>query len=303
MKKFVLIFFVLALASWSNIAIAQESSNNGYNPNSVHPIHEDDIMFKMRVWRRMALKEKQNQPFFAKGNEISKHIVNAAKAGILPIYKGDSLVNRMTKEEFLENLENPRLQDLDMGGGADDGWGDTSDDGWGDTSGGNDGWGDTGNSNATENEDSGTATESDPSLTQFRVSEISTLEIMEDMIFDKKRSVLVWDIQSIRLIIPGDLIPGGIERTVGVFKYKDLIDLFRSNPEQMIWFNRQNTAEHKNLADAFALRLFDARITRVSNPDGLTILDIYDNNARMGIIQSQQMEYELMEKEHELWSY
>jgi hypothetical protein len=297
MKKFVFITIGVALLAFIQPLKAQESSDNGYNPNSVYPIHEDDIMFKKRVWRRMDLREKQNQPFFASNNEITKHIVNAAKAGILPIYQGDSMVNRMTKEEFLEKLENPALQDMNMGG-ADDGWGDAGggDGGWGS----DDGWGDTAADDTAADEETAATEEVS---TQFLVREMSTLEIVEDMIFDRKRSVTNWDIQAIKIIIPAENFTAGVERTVGVFKYKDLIDLFRSNPDQMIWFNPQNSAEHKNLADAFALRLFSARIVKVANPNDDMIIDVYSESPKQGIMASQWLEYELMEKEHELWSY
>lgn len=290
MKKFVILTFGVALMVFVQPSRAQESANDGYNPNSVYPIHEDDIMYKKRVWRRMDLREKQNKPFFASNNEITKHIVNAAKAGILPIYKGDSMVNRMTKEEFLEKLEDPRLKDMNMG--ADDGWGDSGGDDWGS----DDGWGDTADDTATEEEESATTEVS----TQFTVRQMTTLEIVEDMIFDRKRSVTHWDIQAIKIIIPASEFTSGVERTVGVFKYLDLIDLFRSNPDQMIWFNPQNSAEHKNLADAFALRLFNARIIKVANPDDNFIIDTYSESPKQGIMASQWLEYELMEKEHEL---
>jgi len=295
MKKFVLLTIGFALMVFVQPLKAQESANDGYNPNSVYPVHEDDIMYKKRVWRRMDLREKQNKPFFASNNEITKHIVNAAKAGIIPIYQGDSMVNRLTKEEFLERLENPALQDMNMGG-ADDGWGDSGGDDWGS----DDGWGDTAADEPAEEESSASSSEVS---TQFLVREMSTLEIVEDMIFDKQRSVLVWDIQAIKIIIPAENFTSGVERTVGVFKYKDLLNLFRSNPEKMIWFNPQNSAEHKNLADAFSLRLFDARIVKVANPDDNMIIDIYNETPREGIMASQWLEYQLMEKEHELWSY
>jgi len=293
MKKFVLLTIGFALMVFIQPLKAQESANDGYNPNSVYPIHEDDIMFKKRVWRRMNLEEPQNEPFFASNNEITKHIVAAAKAGIIPIYQGDSMVNRMTKEEFLEKLEDPRLQDLNTGGG-DDGWGDSGGDSWGS----DDSWGDDTGGDSGEEESAATEVS-----TQFTVRQMSTLEIVEDMIFDRKRSVTHWDIQAIKIIIPASEFTAGVERTVGVFKYLDLIDLFRSNPEQMIWFNPQNSAEHKNLADAFALRLFNARIVKVANPDDNMIIDIYNESPKEGIMASQWLEYELMEKEHELWSY
>ncbi|RUA34925.1 MAG: gliding motility protein GldN [Bacteroidetes bacterium] len=293
MKKFVLLIIGALLMVFVIPVKAQESSNDGYNPNSVYPVHEDNIMFKKRVWRRMDLREKQNLPFFSDGNEITKHIIESATAGIIPIYKDDSLQNRKTKEEFLEDLENPQLQDLNAGGG-DDAWGSSGDSGWGN----DDGWGDTGGEEEEEEDTSGGEVD-----TKFTNRQVSMLEIVEDMIFDNQRSVLVWDIQAIKLVIPAENFTSGIEKVIGVFKYKDLVDLFRSNPEQMIWFNPQNSAEHKNLADAFALRLFSARIVKVANPSDNMIIDIYDESAREGIMASQWIEYELMEKEHELWSY
>lgn len=294
MKKFVLFIVVVALLMVFNVPVkAQESSNDGYNPNSIHPVHEDNMMFKKRVWRRMDLREKQNIPFFSSGNEITKHIIESAKAGIIPVYVDDSLQNRKTKEEFLEALENPQLQDLNAGG--DDAWGDSGGgDSWGDDS----GWGDSG---GDENDTEGDAT-TDEIDTKFTNRQVALLEIVEDMIFDNQRSVLVWDIQAIKLVIPADQFTSGIEKVIGVFKFKDLVDLFRSNHEQMIWFNPQNSAEHKNLADAFALRLFSARIIKVANPQDNMIIDVYEG-AKQGIMASQWIEYELMEKEHELWSY
>ena len=294
MKKFVLII-IGALMVLVIPTKAQESSNDGYNANSVYPVHEDNIMFKKRVWRRMDLREKQNIPFFASGNEITKHIIEAAQAGIIPIYQDDSLVTRRTKEEFLEALEDPRLQDINAGGG-DDAWGSSGGDDWGS----DDGWGDTGGDAAADEGQGDDIGEVD---TKFKARDVSILEIMEDMIFDKQRSVLVWDMQAVSLKIPAENYTSGIEKTIGVFKYIDLVDLFRSNPEQMIWFNPQNSAEHKNLADAFALRLFSAHIIKVANPQNNMIIDIYNSSAKEGIMASQWIEYDLMEKEHELWSY
>jgi len=299
MKKFVYVF-VLASVGFTGISVAQETQNTGYNPNSVYPIHEDDMMFKKRVWRRMDLKEKQNKPFFASKNEISKIIIDAAKAGIIPIYKNDSCTTRYTKEEFLENLENPQLKDLNAGTSGGDGWGDTGDSGGGDSWGSDDSWGDSGSSSSDSESSS---SDIGPVDTKFAPRDVSVLEIVEDMIFDNKRSVMVWDIQAIKLIIPAERFTAGIFREVGVFKYKDLVKLFRSMPEEAIWFNPQNSAAHKNLADAFALRLFNARITKVANPDDNAVIDIYNESPRQGILASKWMEYQLMETEHELWSY
>ncbi len=294
MKKFnyIIVFASLACLGVSGGAQAQEVAS-GYNPNSVNPIHESDIMFQKRIWRRMDLKEKQNRPFFANNNEITKIIIEAVKQGVLFPYMNDSLKSRMTKETFLDNLKIP-----EVGSGLSEeekalGFSEEKTDDWGG------GWGDEPKTDAA----TATASAAEDDF-YFLPQQVTVLEIMEDMIFDKKRSRLYWDIQSVKLILPPENFPeSGLLREVGVFKYKDLVALFKSMPEEAIWFNPQNSAAHRTLADAFALRLFHARIIKVANPKDEMIVDIYGNNPKDGIIASQKLEQDLIELEHNLWEF
>ena len=81
--------------------------------------------------------------------------------------------------------------------------------------------------------------------------QISKFRIMEDVIFDKRRSRLYHKVQSIQLLIPGSETLDQVELPLAVFKYKDLHKLFKENPDKAIWVNRYNSAENKNFADAF----------------------------------------------------
>lgn len=272
---------------------AQERASE-YNENSVHPIRESDIMLRKRIWRRIDLNEKQNKPFFSFNNEISKILVEAVKAGVLTPYVNDSLTTRMSREDFLQNLQLP-----DAGGGLTEeeiamGFGQEqqADDGW-DTGGG---WGD---------EPSADTAQADVSADEFLPREMNIIEIAEDMIFDKKRSRLYWDIQSVTLIIPGSnpSLGTGLQRAIATFRYKDMVELFRSMPGEAIWFNPQNSAAHLNLSDAFALRLFSGRIIKVANPEDNMIVDIYSKSPKEGLMASQWVEMELLELEHELWEF
>lgn len=299
MKKtgYVIVFCVLASMGLGSTGYAQEVASTGYNPHSINPIHESNIMYKKTLWRRMDLKEKQNRPFFAFNNEITKIIIEAVKAGVLRPYENDSLRTRMSKEQFLENMKLPEVggglteEEKELGFGADDagGWGDSG--GWGDETGG-------------EGTEATTEEAAAPEISnEFLANEVSVLEIKEDMIFDKKRSVMLYDIQSISLIIPAEKFETGLFRPVATFRYKDLVELFRSMPEEAIWFNPQNSAQHRNLADAFELRLFNGRITKLSNPQNLEIMDIYSSSQKEGLIKSLQIEQELIEFEHNLWEF
>ena len=129
---------------------------------------------------------------------------------------------------------------------------------------------------------------------------------MEDIIFDRRRSRLYYDIQGIQLIVPGAITTSTLDQSLGWLKYKDLEKLFRNNVQKAVWFNRQNTAQNKNFADAFLLRLFHGSIYKVQNPDDETLDDTYRNNARPyqeGIWAREWTEMMLMEKEHNLWEF
>jgi len=286
LKKLAPLFFLILFMS---VDVSAQEQASAYNENSVYPIPYVNQMYKRTVWRRMDLEEKQNQPFFSTNNEITRIIINAVKDGILDVYEDDSLNKKMSKEKFLENLKLPEVEEDAGFGGGGDGFG--GDSGWGDSGGGG-GWGD-------ESEESGSGI-SGPMY--YDASELTILNIQEDMIFDKVRSRLYYNIQSIEIVIPAEAVATGIEKSVGVFRFKDLERLFRSMPERAIWYNRQNTAHHRNLADAFLLRLFNARVYKVSNPRNDQIADIY-LDPKAALIKSQQIEHQLIEYEHNLWEY
>jgi hypothetical protein len=290
---------IIAAIAVANVANAQEKSNNGINPLSLRPVHESNVMFKTTLWRRLDLKEKENQPLFARGAEITKHLIDGVKAGVIEAYDNDSLSTKLTLEEF-----NKRLFKKFEGGGLsqeeiDAGFG-------GDTSGDDDGWGGGGAAEKkAEPKTSGTpAKPVDQSATggyEMFPSELGIIEIKEDWIFDKQRSRQYADIQSITVMIPAENSPEGLEKPLASFKYKELERFFRTNPN-CIWYNVANTAQHKNLADAFELRLFHGKIIRKSNISNKYLDQIY-KSPKEGLLKSQQLEYELMEFEHNLWEY
>lgn len=282
MKKALISTLILFLVGFMSLESSAQEERLTYNENSVYPIPFANEMYKRTVWRRMDLKEKQNRPFFSTSNEITRIIIDAVNDGLIYPYEDDSLNKRMSKEQFFENLKLPTDEPDDFGA-ADAGFGDDSG-GWG----GDAGWGD--------EESAG------PTIQYYDATQLNILRLKEDMVFDKVRSRLYWDLLSIEMIIPATEVATGIEKSVGVFRYKDLEPLFRSMPLRAIWYNRQNTAQHRNMADAFLLRLFQARVVKVSNPRNDWIQDISPDQ-RSALYKSQQEEYKLIEYEHNLWEY
>ena len=290
---------------------AQEKDNKGKNPDSVRPIDESNIMWKQRLWRRMDLNEKQNQPFFSKGNEITKYLMEWVQSGVLQPYKNDSLKTKITKEDFMKNLVMENVGNENALSDAEKAAGFGNESATGSTAGADDGWGDpkpktpataAGGTTPAANDGFSNPTPTSTDLNNlYYAKQLSILELREDAIFDKQRSRLYYDIQSITIIIPANMTTAGFDRNVGSFRYKDLDKLFRSNPN-CVWYNEQNEAQHKNMADAFDLRLFHARLTKNGNSKDDDLDTIY-GGSKQGLVQSQQLEYKLMEMEHNLWEY
>src|SRR6187401_1934334 len=110
MKKVILSIFLSAVAAASFAQEVQDLEVQ-YNPNSLNPIPLYEQHYKVRVWRNIDLREKQNKGFFAKNGEISKLVVDAVKSGELPdVYQNDSLTTKLSKEDFLGRLVSEQAQ-------------------------------------------------------------------------------------------------------------------------------------------------------------------------------------------------
>ena len=63
------------------LAVFAQPEEVQYNPNSLNPIPRYEHLFKLRVWRIIDLREKQNKGFFANNGQITKLITDAAISG------------------------------------------------------------------------------------------------------------------------------------------------------------------------------------------------------------------------------
>ncbi|MDX1629040.1 MAG: gliding motility protein GldN [Fulvivirga sp.] len=298
--KLIKIIAVVFVGVFTTPVLGQLSELDQYNPNSIEPIARYEHLFKRRVWVNVDLKEKQNKGFFARGGEITKFIVEAVKSGKLTdIYVNDSLSTKMTKDHFLEKMVYEKGMEVEA-------WDPNFEYYAGDQVKYN---GkvytaifDTNANPANTPED----WEETPGVGQdvlFLPQQISILQIMEDRIFDKRRSRLYYKVQSVKLIVPASETLDGVQLPIAVFKYKDLYRLFKEHPGEAIWINRYNSAENKNFADAMTLRLFRGTLFKFENPDDEPIVDMYPGNRMEAVMASEWWEMQLMEKEHNLWEY
>lgn len=265
------------------VQVLRAEDNGGYNPLSRRPIHLSDQMYRKTIWRKMDLREKQNLPLFAQGSELSLILMDAVKSGKVVPYTTDSLNRPMSIEQFTKAIAIPGAEkEEDDGFGDDAGFGDEEDDGGG--------WGD-----EAEEEEVDVASDYFP-------NQLFVIEIKEDMIFDKQRSRMYNDIQSLGMYVPAEQNVKGIEEPIAFFRYVDLVNNVFSEDPRAVWFNPQNDAAHRSLQDAFDLRLFSSYITKISNPKGDYLEDTY-GSPEEGVKASYKTMYDLLEFEHNLWEY
>lgn len=294
---------VLCALIGSPLAVFAQPDEIQYNPNSLDPIARYEQHYKLRVWRTIDLREKQNKGFFARNGEITKLIMDAAKSGeIAEIFASDSLKSKLTRETYLKGLVATQGQSfpawdpatsyflndvVSFNGNNYESQIDNN----------------VGVNPSTAKNGEWTVSTQGKSL-DYLASDVYRLNLAEDVIFDKRRSRLYYDIQALELQAFDQNT--GTFKSLGWFKYKDLEKVFRNNPEKAVWFNRQNTAQNKNYADAFLLRFFHGVIYKVENPDDFTLDDVYRANGRPyyeGVWARELKEMELMEKEHNLWEF
>jgi len=297
MKQFNKILVLIVLLSTLSVDNTHSQSFNerigaesdGYNPLSLRKVHESYLMWKKTLWRRVDLKEKQNKPFFARNREISKIIIEAVERGVLIPYNSDSVndSNVMSREEFVENiqqLDEETEEEEDFGFDLDDPF-------------------------AGFEEDDPFAEEAEEVVAGGPIfipkREFSIFEIKEDLYFDRIHSRIYFDIQAITMYLPGDSFynPAGFEKPIASFRFVDLYNLFKSMPKDAIWYNENNIAQHKNLGDAFLLRLFKGIIVKIANADDIRVSELYARSRKEGIMASFKVEQDLMEWEANLWEY
>ncbi len=296
MKRIILSSLILALGA--SEALAQ------------YPPRIEDHFWRRKVVNRIDLTEKINQPlvkrespFYTDESQFSEKdglimaLFNGLKAGKYVAYHPDSLAKPLSYEDVLARIQefDNKLTgevDLDEAEGGDGAGFDGTDPGFDSFSGEGDEWGDPTGEDFSDD----LSTEAVPApggaaagsyQGDFDSGPYETvLHFVEDRIFDKVRSDMVYDVQLIELIWtdPGETLP---EAKLCTFQYKDVIESL----EQVQWKNRFNDAEYKNLREVFELRLFHSYIVQVSGVGATTL-------------QEAELERQKMvEFEHHLWSY
>ena len=278
---------------------------------NVHPILEasrvpprvEDHFWRRKVVNRIDLEEKINVPLtqvedlniygnpaFGETKGVIAALINGLKSGKYLAYRYDSLNKALTYDDVVKWAKS--IEGGNSGGdddwGTDDGGGfddfdagdDFADDEFdmgGDDGGFDDLEGDTDPFGASAGGGGG-----DFSLAPYE----SVLEFIEDRIFDKNRSDMVYDVQYLRLVWT-DIAETLPDQNFIVFRYGDILETL----EDTQWKNKFNDAEYRNLREIFELRLFNSVIFNVS---GRGVKTLAEADFRRN---------QLVEFEHHLWSF
>lgn len=277
------------------------------NPISIERIPYYEQLYRFRVNRFIDLGEKQNSGFKSQKSDIADFLFKAVKNGSLqPV--NDTLASLDINTIFLKNkaVLSPAWDanvSYDINGPAS--YNDVNF-----TSAKNDNKGHTPPKDGSD--DWWQKAEDDQQTSYFKTSDVVGIDLIEDVIFDKRRSRLYYDIMGIWLVRGSK--DDANTNPMFMVSYKDFAKLVQrlshsKNPkerESVLWRNAYNPTENKTFIDAFKLRLFHGVIEKVENPDDQTITDIFADN---GLSYSQSIyarweeEMKMMEKEHNLWEF
>lgn len=292
--------FILFVGVCSTVFAQQDTI---VNPNSIEKIPYYEQLYRFRVWRTVDLNEKQNAGFKSVRSDIAEFLINNIQSGALPIYDetvekpGDPKVAMVmntaieeppydAKKSYFAN-EPASYNGKNYLSSRNDNKGNLpTDNQWWDLS---------------------------PDQTTFlTTADVKAITVIEDLIFDKRRSRLYYDIQAIGILAQKE--GSTVLNPVAFVQYKDFHNLVEKaahskdvkERDKVLWRNRYNPSENRTFVDAFKLRLFHGIIEKVENPDDRDISQIYALNGRTygeSVFARWEEEMKLMEKEHNLWEY
>ena len=236
----------------------------GYDPLSVRKVHVSDVMYKMQIWRVLDLREKCNQPFFAKDNQITKAIVDEVYAGRLNAYSKDSLTQLMSLTEFKDKIIDPSSAQVDAEGNPIPGSG---------------------------------VPFLASNLYVLKFRENLLFDKQRSRFYYDIQTVTLFIPAEYNTI-------KGTETEVASFKYKDLVRVFKNMPNAKWYNSQNRAEDKKisdamdlRLFCSRIIKISNPKDQMIED------MQEYNTSDKTVLIASQKYEYELVAKENEVWDY
>ena len=233
------------------------------------PLREADVVYSKRIWREIDLREKMNYVFGAPKTRLIDIIMDAVNAGELTAYDAVGKKDDINGDEFSAVVTPQQMMAK---------------------------FADSVLVPVLDKDGNTIGTKIKPG--EFNPDSVTKYRIKEDWIFDKQRSVFE-------------------ARIVGIapmMKIKAAGQSFDDQPAFWVYFpearplfatkaisNRKNDATNLSYDDLFIKRMFSSYIVKESNVEDLRIKDYAQGIDRL--YESERIKKDLMDYEHDLWSY
>jgi len=232
-------------------------------------VRDVDVMFSKRVWREIDLRERMNHVYASPKARLIDVIMEAVLAGELTAYDAVSTKSDPNGDAFGTILPAGQV----MAKFAD-------------------------SVVVPEFNDMGEEIGSHMASGEFNPDSITKFQIKEDWIFDKQRSVFEPRIIGIAPMVKIKAADQDLgEQPAFWIYYPEARHVFVTKAVT----TPNNDATGLSYDDIFMKRLFSSYIVKESNPDDLRIKDYSSGVDRL--YESERVKKELMNYEHDLWSY
>jgi gliding motility associated protien GldN len=236
--------------------------------NVSRPIRENDVLFRKHIIRSVNLKRFSNEEIFGRNNTLAKVLLDAVREGKLTAYKSAHLDEELGVSDFLEKIKIP-VDNSDWSS-----W----EDAWKDEIGQN----------------------QIPEDVYYEADQLFRIEIGEDVIFDKHRSDIIFDMQYITLFLPAEVSPRGLHEPIASFKFADCMHVFKQD-KRAVAENPLNNGMNLNFADVFYLRLYKSYIVKLGRIDDPYFDQMYQD-PKKAFIASKNAENRIVEYFYKLYN-
>jgi gliding motility associated protien GldN len=234
-------------------------------------VREADVLWSMRVWQVIDLREKMNQPMYfpptPSGNmrSLMQVIMDGIADGTIRPYSldADDFSIPLDPEELLGSLHRTETITMERPDPPYD--------------------------------------QFDTTITiSFNPADVMRFRIKEDWYFDTKRSVLEVRVLGICPVVEAiDPITGETRGDAPLFwiYFPEVRDIFVNAPV----FNRQNDAQRMSYDDLFLKRFFSGTIYKASNVQDRRIGEYY--TGMDALLEARRIQESIRNFEHDLWEY